>query len=216
MQPAGPGPVPLSETLDNRQKWLLLGSLMVCLFVGALDQTVVSTATPKILADLKSMKENVREQALAAFHHKASGVRPAEAPDAALARVSGLLVAAGWKAKAEVRPHGTMVAARKGAANKIGYLAAHSAIVLVYLGGLLDGDLVVRAQMELLGKSVYSGGGLISERRACRAMASKIAASISAATMNSCGPALPRSLNSQTISRLTRLPSGGSISAVLM
>jgi len=45
-------PVPLSETLDNRQKWLLLGSLMVCLFVGALDQTVVSTATPKILADL--------------------------------------------------------------------------------------------------------------------------------------------------------------------
>lgn len=43
---------PLSESLNNRQKWLLLGSLMVCLFVGALDQTVVSTATPKILADL--------------------------------------------------------------------------------------------------------------------------------------------------------------------
>ena len=43
---------PLSETLDNRQKWLLLGSLMLALFVGALDQTVVSTATPKILADL--------------------------------------------------------------------------------------------------------------------------------------------------------------------
>lgn len=44
--------VPLGETLDSRQKWLLLGSLMVCLFVGALDQTVVSTATPRILADL--------------------------------------------------------------------------------------------------------------------------------------------------------------------
>jgi len=51
MQPYGQI-TPLSETLDNRQKWLLLGSLMVCLFVGALDQTVVSTATPKILADL--------------------------------------------------------------------------------------------------------------------------------------------------------------------
>jgi EmrB/QacA subfamily drug resistance transporter len=47
--PAGPT---LGESLDNRQKWLLLGSLMVCLFVGALDQTVVSTATPRILADL--------------------------------------------------------------------------------------------------------------------------------------------------------------------
>lgn len=51
MQPAGPD-TPLSETLDNRQKWLLLGSLMLSLFVGALDQTVVSTATPKILSDL--------------------------------------------------------------------------------------------------------------------------------------------------------------------
>jgi EmrB/QacA subfamily drug resistance transporter len=43
---------PLSETLTRRQTWLLLGSLMISLFVGALDQTVVSTATPKILADL--------------------------------------------------------------------------------------------------------------------------------------------------------------------
>src|SRR5215208_1466420 len=51
MQPAA-APIPLSETLSSRQKWLLLGSLMTCLFIGALDQTVVSTATPKILADL--------------------------------------------------------------------------------------------------------------------------------------------------------------------
>ena len=51
MQPSAPA-TPLSETLTNRQKWLLLGSLMVSLFVGALDQTVVTTATPKILADL--------------------------------------------------------------------------------------------------------------------------------------------------------------------
>jgi len=137
--------------------------LLILAFLVVSTSLCIARNTPKILADLKSMKEHVREQALAAFHHKASGVRAAETPDAALARVSGLLVAAGWKAKAEVRPHGTMVAARKGAANKIGYLAAHSAIVLVCLGGLLDGDLVVRAQMALLGKSVYSGGGLISE-----------------------------------------------------
>ena len=42
----------LGETLDARQRWLLLGSLMISLFIGALDQTVVSTATPRILADL--------------------------------------------------------------------------------------------------------------------------------------------------------------------
>jgi len=43
---------PLGEVLDNRQKWLLIASLMVAMFIGAIDQTVVTTATPKILADL--------------------------------------------------------------------------------------------------------------------------------------------------------------------
>jgi cytochrome c biogenesis protein len=56
-----------------------------------------------------------------------------------------------------------MVAAKTGAANKIGYIAAHSAIVLVCVGGLLDGDLIVRAQMLLNGKAPYTGGGLIAD-----------------------------------------------------
>lgn len=137
--------------------------LLILGFLVLSTSLCIARNTPKIVADLRSMKEQVREQALAAFHHKATGVRAGEAPEAALQRVSALLLRAGWKAKAQVRPHGTMVAARKGAANKIGYLAAHSAIVLICLGGLLDGDLVVRAQMALLGKSVYSGGGLISD-----------------------------------------------------
>ncbi len=43
---------PLAETLDRRQRWLLLFSLMVSLFMGALDQTIVSTAAPRIVSDL--------------------------------------------------------------------------------------------------------------------------------------------------------------------
>jgi cytochrome c biogenesis protein len=56
-----------------------------------------------------------------------------------------------------------MVAARAGAINKLGYIAAHSAIVLVCLGGLLDGDLIVRAQMWFNGKEAYAGGGMIAD-----------------------------------------------------
>jgi cytochrome c biogenesis protein len=129
---------------------------------------VVSTSlciarnAPKIVHDLRSLKEQVREQALQAFHHKAQGTL-AETPDAALQRIGALLGAHGWKAKADVRPHGTMIAARKGAANKLGYLAAHSAIVLVCLGGLADGDLIVRAQMAFTGKTAYGGSGLIRD-----------------------------------------------------
>lgn len=43
---------PLGEILGARERWLLIISLMLAMFVGAIDQTVVSTATPSILADL--------------------------------------------------------------------------------------------------------------------------------------------------------------------
>jgi len=137
-------------------------------FLLILGVLVVSTSlciarnAPKIVHDVRAYKEQVREQALQAFHHKAQGML-AEAPEAAFVRVGALLAAHGWQAKADVRPHGTMIAARKGMANKIGYLAAHSAIVLICVGGLADGDLIVRAQMAFTGKSTFAGGGLIRD-----------------------------------------------------
>jgi EmrB/QacA subfamily drug resistance transporter len=47
---------PLAETMSRRQVYLILFSLMVTLFIGALDQTVVSVAAPRILADLKGFE----------------------------------------------------------------------------------------------------------------------------------------------------------------
>ena len=43
---------PLGETLDRRRRWLLLISLMCAMFMGALDQTIMATAAPKIVASL--------------------------------------------------------------------------------------------------------------------------------------------------------------------
>jgi len=136
--------------------------LLILAFLVVSTSLCIARNTPKVISDLRAFKERVREQALRAFHHKAEGT-VALAPDAALARMDALLGARGWRAKVDVRPHGTMIAARKGMANKVGYLAAHSSIVLICLGGLADGDLVVRAQMAFSGKSTYAGGGLISE-----------------------------------------------------
>ncbi len=53
MQVLPNAPRPFAEDMAPRQRWLLLFSLMITLFLGALDQTVVATATPSILADLK-------------------------------------------------------------------------------------------------------------------------------------------------------------------
>ena len=136
--------------------------LLILAFLVTSTSLCIARNTPKILAELRSYKENIREQSLRAFHHKAEGALTTS-PEATLARVNDLLVAQGWRARAQVRANGTMVAARRGMANKVGYLCAHSAIVLICLGGLFDGDLVVRAQMALLGKTPFVGGGMIAD-----------------------------------------------------
>jgi len=136
--------------------------LLILAFLVLSTSLCIARNVPKIIADLKTYKEQVREQALGSFHHRGSS-EVAESRDQAFERISTLLVHGGWKAKVQVRENGTMIAARRGAANKLGYIAAHSAIVLVCVGGLLDGDLIVRAQMALQGKSTYAGGGLMKD-----------------------------------------------------
>ncbi|HYE38305.1 MAG TPA: cytochrome c biogenesis protein ResB [Ramlibacter sp.] len=136
--------------------------LLILAFLVVSTSLCIARNTPKILADLRSYKENLREGSLAAFHHKAEGTLPG-APAEEAQRVGHALAKAGWKVRLQQRAGGWMVAARAGGANKIGYLAAHSAIVLVCIGGLLDGDLIVRAQMWLGGKSTYAGGGMLAD-----------------------------------------------------
>ncbi|MGZ8321023.1 MAG: cytochrome c biogenesis protein ResB, partial [Telluria sp.] len=46
--------------------------------------------------------------------------------------------------------------------NKFGYIFAHSAIIIILLGGMLDSDLPIRFQQWFLGKTPFTGSGLIS------------------------------------------------------
>ena len=147
--------------------------LLILAFLVTSTSLCILRNAPKIFADLKTYKENIREQSLKAFGHRASTALD-ESPELAAKRIGAMLAGGGWKVKLQARESasggsgstasvGWMVAAKAGAANKIGYLAAHSAIVLVCVGGLLDGDLIVRAQMAFNGKTVYSGGGMIAD-----------------------------------------------------
>ena len=145
--------------------------LLILAFLVVSTSLCIARNTPKIIHDLRTYKEGMREQSLVAFHHKGSA-ELAQSSDAVYARISKLLVDTGWRAKVEQRRdgtdpggivRGTMIAARRGAANKLGYIAAHSAIVLICIGGLFDGDLIVRAQMWLQGKTPYLGAGFIKD-----------------------------------------------------
>jgi cytochrome c biogenesis protein len=136
--------------------------LLILAFLVASTSLCIARNTPKIFIDLKAFKENMREQSLQAFHHRAAAPL-AEAPADAAQRIGKMLAGGGWKVRLQQREGGWMVAAKAGAANKLGYIAAHSAIVLVCVGGLLDGDLIVRAQMLFNGKTPFTGGGMIAD-----------------------------------------------------
>ena len=138
--------------------------LLILAFLVASTSLCIARNTPKIITDLKVFKENMREQSLQAFHHRASA-QLAGSPQDAAQRIGNTLSGGGWKVRLQQREGGWMVAAKAGAANKLGYISAHSAIVLVCLGGLLDGDLIVRAQMLFNGKTPYTGGGMIADVR---------------------------------------------------
>ncbi len=144
--------------------------LLILLFLVISTTLCIVRNTPRIMVDLKTLKEDIRVQSLKAFGHRAENSL-GETPEAAANRIGQLLVSGGWKVKLQRREAGAdgrsaggwMVAARAGGAHKLGYIAAHSAIVLVCIGGLFDGDLVVRAQTWFNGKSVFTGGGMIAD-----------------------------------------------------
>ena len=140
--------------------------LLILAFLVISTSLCIARNTPKIFADFKAYKENIREQSLKAFPNRAENAL-GESPEAAANRMGQALLGSGWKVKLQSRTTangtGWMLAAKKGVANKLGYLAAHSAIVLVCIGGLLDGDLMVRAQMWFNDKTPFMGSGLIAD-----------------------------------------------------
>jgi cytochrome c biogenesis protein len=131
--------------------------LLILAFLVTSTSLCIARNAPKIVVDLRTYKENIREKSLLSFHHRFESVA-AESPDQTQTRIGSLLLARGWRVKVQTRPDGVMLAAKKGSANKIGYIAAHSAIVLICLGGLSDGDLIVRIQMWAQGLTPIVNG----------------------------------------------------------
>ncbi len=143
--------------------------LLILLFLVISTSLCVARNTPQILRDLKNFKEHLREASFKAFAHNAAWT-VALPPSAVAAHVQSAFAGIGWKTKTQERVgdangagKGTLIAAKAGGGHKIGYIAAHSAIVLVCVGGLLDGDMLTRAQMWWGDKVVFTGGGMIAD-----------------------------------------------------
>jgi cytochrome c biogenesis protein len=138
-------------------------------FLLILAVLIVSTSLcltrngPRMVRDMRSWRESVREESLNNFHHKTAWSAPLSALPLAT-QTGQRLSNAGYRVKLVDKPGGVLVAAKKGAANKFGYIFAHTAIIVILLGGLLDSNLPIRFQEWFMGKAPYPGVGELQPR----------------------------------------------------
>ena len=116
---------------------------------------IVRQSVP-IMREIRGFRERAREASLRLFAHHTS-LAPTLPPQARRDAVTVYLAGAGFRFRVDEREDGALIAARQGATGRIGYFLAHGAIVLICVGGLLDGNLPLAWQMKLGGKAPASG-----------------------------------------------------------
>lgn len=124
-------------------------------FLGILAFLVLSTSLciyrqlPGVMRDVRQYREQASLKSLRAMAHHVE--LPAAQPTELLAQSAQWLQAQGYRFKQVERQDGTMLAAKKGSLQRLGYLLAHAAIVIICIGGLMDGNLPLKLQ-EIFGQ----------------------------------------------------------------
>ncbi len=107
--------------------------------------------TPLMLREMRSFREHATETSLRAFSHQTefSTALPA---DALTHRLGKYLLGQGFRTKLGTPNEAgdILIAAKAGSYHRIGYILTHTAIVVICLGGLIDGNIPLKAQ-QLLG-----------------------------------------------------------------
>ncbi len=114
---------------------LILGFLILSTSVCLYRQV------PGMMREMIRFRTQVRLDSLRGFHQHAEWRLPERAPADVIAEVIGAFRAGGYRWR--VRDHGDhqVAAAMKGGYQRLGYLFTHAAVVVIGVGGLLDGNL---------------------------------------------------------------------------
>jgi len=143
------------EVLAKFSVWQIYNSIWFLVIMAFL---VVSTSiclirnTPKMIREMRTFREHVRGSSLRAFPHRVEVSTERGLADSDTA-VKAWLKQQGYAYKVRDEENGMMIAAKRGSANRFGYIAAHASIVMICVGGLLDSELPVRMQIALFGKT---------------------------------------------------------------
>jgi len=125
-------------------KWLgLFDVYHTWWFVTILAFLVISTSTciyrnlPAMLRDMRNFREQATEQSLRHFHHQAEFSTQGNP----LPLLKEYLAHQGFQYRERIQGDSVLLAGKKGSFNRLGYMFTHGAIVMICLGGLIDGNL---------------------------------------------------------------------------
>jgi cytochrome c biogenesis protein len=144
---------PVFESLGLYSVYHASWFLAILTFLVASTSLCIVRQAPGMVKEMKSFRTSAREISLRQFAHK-HVTQTALSRSEAEQRVSAYLAARGYKSRSKAQEGGLLIAAKAGSWNRMGYLLAHSAIVLICVGGLLDGDLPLKLEMMLGSKQV--------------------------------------------------------------
>lgn len=130
--------------------------LVILAFLVLSTSLCILRQTPHMLKEMKSHREHAQELSLRQFAHHAE-FRAAGDPQALARSVTAYLHAEKFSTRTNRRDDGILVAAKTGSHSRLGYFLAHGAIVLICVGGLLDGNLPLKLQMWSGHKHITQG-----------------------------------------------------------
>lgn len=122
--------------------------LIILLFLVLSTTLCIIKNTPAILKDFSVFKDSLEEKSLLSFTHHLV-IKNKKYVNTS--KILHYLKQSKYKVKEKSKENGDfLIVAKKGNYQRIGYILTHIGVVIICLGGLLDGNLIFKAQ-ELLG-----------------------------------------------------------------
>ena len=103
-----------------------------------------------MLREMRVWREHATEKSLRAFSHQHE-YQAIGSPEEIKAKLARFLTTRGFRFKTVVQADGSeLIAAKAGTYQRLGYIFTHAAIVVICVGGLIDGNVPFKIQ-ELMG-----------------------------------------------------------------
>ena len=130
--------------------------LVILVFLVASTSLCIYRNTPLMLKELRAYREQATEKSLRAFSHKYQ-YRTVSGLEQVKQDVSHFLTVRGFRFRTVKHADGSeLIAAKAGSYQRLGYIFTHAAIVIICIGGLMDGNVPLKIQEVLGQKTVES------------------------------------------------------------